>query len=195
MLFGTSCAGCGRGGVSPCVDCVHALVPLGEVHVAGLERCLVLLQYDALSLSLITALKYRGVRAGVPWMSCALAQRVTCSGEQFHTVTWVPASKTNRRRRGFDQSKLLAEPLARRLGIRARRLLTRTDDRGQTGKSRTDRLEGPSLALAGRCGGETVLLVDDVVTTGTSMAAAAEVLRRAGAARVVGVAIAHRPLA
>jgi len=192
MLFATTCAGCGQVGASPCAPCVEALVPMGEISLPGLDRCLVLLKYDTLSLSLITALKYRGLRAGLPWLTDALAQIVVHTHPQLTAATWVPASNRNRRRRGFDQSKLLARPVARRLGIPAPRLLDRTDSRRQTGRTRAERLRGPSLVATRPCVGETVLLVDDVVTTGASMSRSAETLRTAGAISVVGLAVAHR---
>ena len=111
-------------------------------------------------------------------------------------VTWVPAAPGSRRRRGYDQGRLLARALAVELGGRARPLLLRGPGRAQTGRNRAQRLAGPALRapLTPRGDpGHPVVLVDDVVTTGASMAAAVGALRLAGHRRVVAVAVARTP--
>jgi ComF family protein len=121
-------------------------------------------------------------------------------------VVPVPLHWWRRCRRGFNQALLLAGPLARRLGLpMAQRLLVRRrPGRRQLGLSRRDRLrslEGcyavarraRTLPGAGGLAGRTVLLVDDVATTGATLEACARVLRRAGAAAVIGCVLARTP--
>ena len=96
-------------------------------------------------------------------------------------------------RRGYNQAEALARRLARRLGLPRPRPLRRvvaTPPLARLG--RTERAEVMRDAFRARrgsaaCKGRTVLLVDDILTTGATCGAAARALKRAGAARVVVV--------
>ena len=107
-------------------------------------------------------------------------------------VTWLPTTGRRRRRRGYDQARLLARAVSGASTVPRRRLLHRVDGLPQTGRSRRDRLTAPSLRVAGPVTG-VVVLVDDVVTTGASLQAAARALVDAGADRVHGLTLAQTP--
>lgn len=114
-------------------------------------------------------------------------------------VTWAPTTSQRRRHRGYDQSQLLATAVARGLGLRARCCLKRTGT-AQMGLDVAHRRKNPTfspiVSLAPRsCNGAPSIwvLVDDVVTTGATMSAAAEVLRAAGAESIIGATIAITP--
>jgi predicted amidophosphoribosyltransferase len=148
----------------------------------------VLLDYAGPARRLVSGLKYRGNRSALDWLAERLGELV---GEPPDVVTWVPTGARRARRRGFDQAEVLAAAVARRLGLDAVRLLARDPRAGpQTGRSREERLAGPGFVATGAVGG-TVLLVDDVVTTGASMGGAAGALVAGGAARALALAAAH----
>jgi predicted amidophosphoribosyltransferase len=109
-------------------------------------------------------------------------------------VTWAPTSASRRRERSYDQAEVLARAVAWRLGVPCRRLLRRADGSPpQTGRTREERLDdGPAFEARRRVRG-TVLLVDDVVTTGATLRAAEAALRAAGAEAVHCVAAAATP--
>jgi competence protein ComFC len=109
-------------------------------------------------------------------------------------VTWAPTSKDRRRRRGFDQAELLARRVARELGLPSAALLRRAHGPPQTGRLAAERRVGPAFVVVAARVPSHVLVVDDVVTTGATLTAAARALRHAGAATVVGVAAARTPL-
>ena len=136
---------------------------------------------------LVRALKYGRATTVI----AELADELAAVAPPSDVVTWIPASPSRRRRRGFDQGELLARSVARRLGRPARRLLRRADDVAQTSRDRAGREAGPTFVPAGRRlrGGCHVLVVDDVRTTGATLAAAAAVLRRRGAGSVEGLVV------
>lgn len=114
-------------------------------------------------------------------------------------VTWIPAAAKNKRRRGYDQAEMLARAVAQVTDLPCRKLLKRARDLPQGDRELKGRLQGPSLAPAGNllasCSlsiPQSVLLVDDVVTTGSSLRRAAEALRQAGIPRIGAIAVASR---
>ncbi len=156
--------------------------------------------------SLVRSLKFHGDRRAVAGLGRGLAEMATVAGVVPDVVTWVPTTAGRRGRRGFDQARLLARSAGRGLRrgsgrsvsrVPVRRLLLRAPDRGQTGRTGRQRRRGPVLrARAGAVPpGATILLVDDVVTTGASMDAAVVALQAAGAGLVVPVAVARTPRA
>jgi predicted amidophosphoribosyltransferase len=152
-----------------------------------------LLAYEDAGRDLIARLKYRNARSSVRWLVVLMASLVRTL--RVDVVTWMPTTSTRRYERGFDQAQLLARGIARELHVPCRRLLLRSPGPPQTGRSLADRRRGPLLrAPPGPRVPAHVLLVDDVITTGTSVSIAARELRRAGAARVTVVAAARTPL-
>lgn len=135
----------------------------------------------------VRQLKYSDRTAAVT----VLADAMAAIAAPADVVTWCPATPAARRERGYDQSELLARALAHRLGIPARRLLRRErGDRPQTQRDRAGRLVGPRLRPAGKLlHRPTVLLIDDVATTGATLRSAATVIRRSGAGCVHGLVV------
>lgn len=111
--------------------------------------------------------------------------------EDCDIVTWAPTTAARRQKRGFDQSELIARHLAARAGFKHARLLRRINDGRQTGSGREDRLARPSFVARPRMQGKCIWVVDDVMTTGATMRASAEALVRAGAERVMCIAVSY----
>lgn len=147
--------------------------------------------YEGTGRELVARLKYRNARSTVSWLADGMAALAPSAG--VDVVTWVPTTPSRRRERGFDQGRLLAKAVATRLQRPCRPLLRRGEGPAQTGRSRVERLQGPELSLRSRrCPSAGVLVVDDVVTTGATLAAASAVLRAAGSTSVHAVAAAQR---
>lgn len=113
--------------------------------------------------------------------------------ERIDVVTWVPTTRERRIKRGHDQAETLARIMGRSLGVPVRKLLVRETVGHQTGQSRENRLIGVSLRARSMSAPSTVLVVDDVVTTGATMRIAERALYQAGATRVICAAVASTP--
>ncbi len=196
------CPGCGEPARLVCGRCRERLMAWGSGPAppagVGLDGFTALVAYDEAASRLVLAAKNRGRRDLLAAFGLALGAEVAAAasagvsaGPGVQAVTWVPASRSRRRRRGYDQGRVLARAAARELGVPAVALLARPAGEAQAGRNRAERLAGPGLRAI-RASPRSVLVVDDVATTGASLARAAGALRQAGAvwvrAGVVAVA-------
>jgi predicted amidophosphoribosyltransferase len=190
MLLATRCPACSAIGPAPCASCVAAMRPSVAVPVPrGLDACRALLDYDGPARQVVAQLKYRNARSAAAWLAAGMAALVA-PGE-VDLVTWAPTTDLRRRSRGFDHAEVLARKVAAELGRPCWSVLVRAPGPPQTGRNLVERRDGPEFAARRTVKRASVLLVDDVVTTGATLSSAAFALRSVGAARVVGLAAAH----
>ncbi|HEY8120133.1 MAG TPA: ComF family protein [Myxococcota bacterium] len=141
---------------------------------------------------------FRGLDAAADGVAIAWALRAARAlGSVPDAIVPVPLHARRLRERGFSPPALLARAIAREVGARFEPgLLARLRDTpSQTGLARLARrrnVAGAFVALARSP--RRVWLVDDVVTTGATLASVARVLRRAGAREIAALAAAHRAL-
>jgi ComF family protein len=195
MIFSSRCAGCERPGPVLCRTCRFSLaappdLPLGGDVVAAVP-------FSGRPRDVLLGFKYGNRRALAHHLAGLLVNRLIAADVRpadIDVVTWAPTSRGRRRRRGFDQAEVVARRVAAQLGVPCRRLLER-DGHGapQTGLDRAARLQGPRFRTHPRVRGQRILLVDDVVTTGSTLRSAESALRNAGAATVRRAAIATTP--
>jgi ComF family protein len=191
-LFPVVCPICDRPGGAPCPSCAAELRRATPPPVPrGVDAIAALLRYDDGAARLIGALKYRDRRAAVPWLASAMAALVTCPDDAV--VTWAPTATARRRGRGFDQAELLARALASRWRRPCRALLSREPGPPQTGRDALARRAPAGFRVQTRAP-RSVLLVDDVMTTGATLTAAASALRAGGAQQVIALTAARTPL-
>ena len=143
----------------------------------------------------IRGLKYRNQRWVVAELADQLVRSVLADPDApvFDVVTWAPTSDRRQRQRGYDQSELLARAVASRRGLKCRRLLYRDRSAPQTGRNREERLNGPMFRARPMRRPSRVLVIDDVVTTGSTLRAAGHALDLAGATEVCLLAVAATP--
>ena len=196
-LFPLRCAGCGRPPDALCAECTAGLrPPPPAVPPAGLDWWVAAFAYDGAGREVVARVKYRGTRGALPWISRAVAAAVRYDGpgtDGIHVVTWPPTTTGRIRARGFDPAAVLARLVARELDLPAAPLLQRVGGPAQTGRTRRERHAGPSFACPDVLAGLGVLLVDDVATTGATLAAAAGTLRLAGAEAVMAATAGRTP--
>lgn len=118
--------------------------------------------------------------------------------EKVDVVTWVPLSGKRLKKRGFDQSRLLAETLAQELWIPCVPILEKSIHTAQQSKTGSVEKRRANVSGAYRMrdgadvSGKTVLLIDDIVTTGATFSECARILGMAGAKRVCCAALARK---
>lgn len=199
VLFPVRCVGCGGSGAYLCAAClarVERPPPEPPPESGPLAGVLTPFAYEGVVREAVRRLKYRGVRALAPEMARLMAWEVAVAVPPPFAFVPVPLHPKRLRERGFNQAELLAREVARVLDVS---LLTgalrRTKDTSSQvdASNRADRLRNVRGAFAstGPLDGGTVVLVDDVTTTGATLSAAASVLLSAGASRVYGLAFAH----
>lgn len=195
-LFPPTCPVCGSLGAALCRSCWAGLrtAPAGALP-EGLDRCRSLLSYEGTGRELLARLKYRNARSPIPWLAAAMARLVAgvVADLDVDVVTWAPTTPGRRRARGYDQAEILARAVAHDLSLPCRRILARGPGPPQTGRNRHDRGVGPRFTCGAGAARGAVLLVDDVLTTGATLSAAARALRAAGAVTVVAVTAGRTP--
>ena len=197
LLLPVECAGCGLPDRAVCAACRAALrpepsgrrLPDGTPVLSGLE-------YDGVARAVILAFKEQGRADLARVLAPALAAAVTEAGATLDLagaeLVAVPGSPRARRRRGFDP----VSALVARAGLDRVRVFApprpHVAQKTLSIDERARNLEGVfevSAAVAGR----RFLLVDDVVTTGATLSAAAAALRSAGAEVVATAVVASTP--
>lgn len=192
------CAACGRscrpdaGLCSHCARRLAGAAPISGIGPPGLDTAWSSAPHEGVARDLVSALKFRrllpvaGLMADrIQW----LAPGDVLSG----TIVPVPAARLRSRRRGFDPAGELALALGERLDLPLRRCLRRTGAGQQRGRRRAQRVGDPPRILVCEEVPRSVLLIDDVLTTGATLSACARALRAAGAVRVAAVTFTRRP--
>jgi ComF family protein len=152
--------------------------------------------YEGTLRELIHLYKYGRIRTLSQPLADLLAAALPLE-ECFDAVTAVPLHWRKQWQRGFNQSELLAQAIARRRGIPVVRALRRArSTQTQAGLSNTERRRNVAAAfqcrgVARKLVGRSVLLVDDVMTTGSTAASCARALKQAGVSKVVLLTVAR----
>ncbi len=215
-LLPPRCGGCGALGSWLCARCLLLIEPVVEpicgrcgrrLEVRG-EPCTCRQRLQALEAvrsaavyegpleRAIHRLKYRGRRPLARALAGLLVERFEPFLQPGAILEPVPLHRRRRRRRGFNQSQLLADELrlAWPVGHARGHLVRRRDTRSQVGLDRAQRrrnVEGAFRWQGPDLRGRPVLLVDDVITTCATVEACARVLREAGAGDVRALSVAR----
>lgn len=206
LLYPPKCAFCHRllrgetDGI--CRKCREALPRTGALAVRTdlrhIDRCAAPLFYEKTVRDSLHRYKfsqcvgYAGIYAELV-LKCIDENQISCD-----SITWVPVSRRRLRRRGYDQSRLLAEEIAKKRGLPCVNTLEKVRHNRQQSLIRDPKARRENVKGVYRCAdpeavrGKRLLLIDDIVTTGATLSECARVLSEAGAASVSAAAVARR---
>lgn len=184
------CAHCGRSTIGPennCVDCQ------GVEWKFDMARSP--FYYAPPVDKLIKDMKYNNKRYIAEVFQPFLVKTFLRYFTDVDCITFVPMTIKAKRGRGFNQSERLAEELSKRVNVPVESLLEKRGDTVRQARlGRDDRIKNLKTAFNVRnkalIENKTILVVDDVLTTGATIESIAKVLKKAGAVRVYGLTIA-----
>jgi ComF family protein len=212
LLVPPSCAGCGLPGAAACDACLAGLTPLAPpwcsacghptpMRVARCPECAggpawarQAVAYAGPAPAMVAAFK-DGRRRSLAGVLAAVMAGSLPRPPDGAVLVPVPLAPRRLAERGFNQSALIARALARTWDVpTVEALVRRRDDppqRGAAARERTRQVSGAFAARPGLRPPRAAVLVDDVHTTGATLAACARALRRAGCREVGAVAFAR----
>jgi ComF family protein len=213
LLLPPCCASCGRGVAAERALCERcdARLPRArargpQLRIPALAACSAAVLYEGEVPAWVRRFKYprrgwRGLDPAAPCVVRALALEAAreAPAPPPSCVVPIPLHPRRLRERGFNPAALLARAIARERGCRFDASLLRRvrDTPSQTGLDRRARRANVRGAFEVRSGARaprTIWLVDDVVTTGSTLSEAARTLRRAGAREVIAICAAKTEL-
>jgi ComF family protein len=169
-----------------CVKC-RRQSPLKNVWVAT--------EYDGIAKRLVRLLKFERAKAAHE----PIAAHITGILPYFAPktiVVHIPTATSRQRGRGYDQAQLIAKQVALQKGVSYEVLLTRLGQTRQVGATRKQRYEQMTstfrILKPETIVGAHILLIDDILTTGATLEAAAKVLKQAGAKQVSAAVFAQK---
>lgn len=210
LLAPETCIICGKPNIALCESCVQTEVIQKDTRCykcnkltkkpgvcrdcpSRLRRIWWLGKYEGPIKDIIWEMKFRRAREHARLLGKHLADALPYLSPDTLVVP-IPTATRRIRRRGFDQAKLIAQSLATQKNLKYRKLLDHSSQTDLIGKSRRDRrkLVQQNLTYSGKpIIANTVLLVDDVLTTGSTIETAAALLRKNGAKHVDAAVVAH----
>jgi predicted amidophosphoribosyltransferase len=173
----------------PCLSCVADSPPQRATLAWG--------EHSGVLRHALLALKHRARDDLAAPLGSLLAARVAVQEwcPKITVVTAVPSHPWFRLRRGWTAASMLAQVVAKSIGVPFKQLLRRRRLGRQTGLSRAQRLRLPAAVFTprSRLSGGRALVIDDVTTTGTTLRRAATAILDAGATTVYCATLAHSP--
>lgn len=198
LVLPVECAGCARPDRALCDDCRGELLPCPELRLVDGFPVVAGLRYDGVARRVLLALKDGDRPALASALAPALAEALRRLGRELEPeerdraeLCLVPSTRAARRRRGYAPVRLLA----RSVGVAPRDALRAASVRSQKllGVLERERNVHGAFRLRDSVAGRRLVLLDDIVTTGSTLAEAGRTLERGGARVLAAVVVASTP--
>lgn len=215
LLFPPLCSGCGKLGLRWCVDCKNSIKILSGIicdicglpqdiagvcaacradrpHFRALRAWAI---FDNSIRNALLKLKYKRDMSIGDTLAAQMIPFVENLDWDIDIMIPIPLGKQRRKERGYNQVGMIAKPLAMALNIQyaPHGLMRRKETRSQVGLSKQERKENIHEAFQAWRGvsGKTILVFDDVATTGSTLSSSADALFLAGAKEVYALTVAR----
>ncbi|MGN1306684.1 MAG: ComF family protein [Faecousia sp.] len=185
-----------------CADCRTKLVILDAPIKRGefFTQCYAVTAYAGDVAASLKRYKFQGMQQYAGAYGRLIAMQLLHMNAEFDILSWVPVSKKRRRKRGFDQSYLLAKTVASELGISCVRTLEKVRDNPSQSKLKGTEERRANVINVYRAVepehfmNRRVLLIDDIMTTGATLSECSRILLTEGAASVLCATVAATQL-
>lgn len=196
LIYPPKCVFCGRllrsGETDLCGKCRHSLPDFdGSVKRGKFYRqCWPVYTYEGAVVESIHRFKFSGMQQYAAAYGRLIAAMLLRCRVEFDVLTWVPISAKRLRKRGYDQSRLIAATVAGELKVPCVRTLEKYRDNKPQSRQKDAASRHSNVLNAYRSvhpenfAGKRVLLIDDIITTGATLSECSKVLKIAGAGEV-----------
>jgi len=201
LLYPTRCIICRRlippGRPRLCPQCQERIPKATHTNIRHVKDCVAACIYEGETADAIRRYKFGGCQAYAPAFGELVAERIyeDLWGE-FDLLSWVPLAPDRKRERGYDQAELIARSAAKRLRtplvrtLKKRRHVARQSGTSSADERRANIAGAYAASDPVLIAGKRILLIDDIVTTGSTLSECAETLLLAGASEIYCAALA-----
>jgi ComF family protein len=197
LVFTPTCIACGSIGRNLCSTCLTKINPFVGKPITNISQTYCASLYDGWIREKLIEFK-NGRQQNAPALASTLILTMEFAGfTKPFTLVPIPSALEKISMRGYDSISTMGKELTRQLVSAPKltdALFLKHPVRDQVGLSAAERKKNMERAFSAHCqlSGD-VVLIDDVITTGATMASAARILRIAGAQRVFGIALCGSP--
>lgn len=214
IIFPITCFGCGRKSGYLCENCIRKISPspcgiygLPETKIDGCAQIFAACSYENPAVKkLLWHLKYRGKYKLAEILAEIIFQNIKLfavpqlgNGVSKYILIPIPLSKKRQKQRDYNQAELIAKALSLKTGVPVRNdiLYKKYDTLSQVEtKTKKERMENLKNSFGANLGDLvavshfTIILIDDIITTGATLNEAAKTLKSAGFEKIIGIAAA-----
>ena len=173
-----------------CHECISLINkdPAYYYDIEDLDDLIVSSTYSGIMRRLIIDFKFKGKLSYGEIISEIMTEKILEKNLKDQVITYVPMHKKKEGERGYNQSKILAEKIARNLDLTCQDVFEKViDTKFQVGLKKFDREENLRDAFEVKNYAEEIIIVDDVITTGATISELTKIAKKAGIKKVTAL--------
>ncbi|KXB72131.1 ComF family protein [Peptoniphilus sp. DNF00840] len=173
-----------------CQECISLINkdPAYYYDIEGLDDLIVSSTYSGIMRRLIIDFKFKGKLSYGEIISEIMTEKILDKNLRDQVITYVPMHWKKEGERGYNQSKILAEKIARNLDLSCQDVFEKViDTKFQVGLKKFDREENLRGAFHVKNYAEEIIIVDDVITTGATISELTKIAKKAGIKKVTAL--------